>query len=197
MRPDLEGDRLRSHRALHPRDELPLDQRHADRRLAAARHDGVGVDHPARVLVPAVHLVEHLQQMAGRRCRFRRFAVRMPERAPVVIERRQLVGGTLDAAPHVGHGEGGPVRQVALGGRPVRREVAPGELGECAVAVEAPRFGDAIGEQRVGVLAVARRTAGHEALELEEAEQQHQLETGELLASVGERGGDVVASPIG
>ena len=165
--------------------------------LAAARHDAVGVDHPARVLVPAVHLVEHLQQVAGGRCRCRGLAGRMPERAPVVVERRQLVGGTGDAATHVGHGEGGPVRQVALGGRPVRGEVAPGDLGEGVVAVEAPRFGHAIGEQRVGVLTVARRAAGHEALELEEAEQEHQLKTGELLAAVGERAGDVVASAIG
>ena len=102
-----------------------------------------------------------------------------------------------DPAPHVSHGEGGPVREVALGGRPVRAEVAQGDLGERLVAVEASRRGHAIGEQGVGVLAVARHAAAHEAEHLETAEQQHELLAGELLAAVGQGAGELGAGAVG
>ena len=90
-------------------------------------------------------------------------AGRVPERASVVLERCELVGSAVDPAADVGHGEGGPVRDRSrLGGRPVRGGEAQGEFGEDLVT-KSRRLGagHAIGEERVGVLAVARHTGLH------------------------------------
>ena len=114
-----------------------------------------------------------------------------------MLERREPVGDGGDAAAHVGDGERGPVREVAHGGRPVRGEVTQGELGQRRVAVEAARRRHAIGEQRVGVLAVARDAAAHDAEHLEASEQQHELLARELVAPVGQGGGEVRAGAVG
>src|SRR4029453_290978 len=106
-------------------------------------------------------------------------------------ERGELVSGAVDPATDVGHREGGPVREVATGGRPVRGEVAQGEFGEGLVTVEAAWRGHAIGEERVSVLAVARHAAAQHTVQLEMREQQHELLAGELDAAVGQGAGEV------
>ena len=131
------------------------------------REEAVGVEHPPGVLVAAVDLVEDLQQVRRRGPAGRRLGIgAVPERAPVVLERRESIGRGLDATARVGEGERRPVAQVLRGRGTVPGDVARRDLRERLVAVEPARTGRAFGDQRVGVLAFHDRSAAEQRLGL-------------------------------
>ena len=87
----------------------------------------------------------------------RRLSGRVPERTPVVLERREPIAGDFDPMTDVGEGERGPVGEVALGRRPVTGEVPPRQLAEGLVPVQPAGRRRTLGEQGVRVLVTRGR----------------------------------------
>jgi hypothetical protein len=65
----------------------------------------------------------------------------VPEGAAVVLERVQAIPSRRQAVSHIGEGELGPVGQVTFGGRPVAVEVAPDDLSQRLLPLQAPWIG--------------------------------------------------------
>ena len=199
VRTQLERDSVGGHGALHRRHELGVDEGHAGGRLTCPRHDARAIEHPPGFLVPAVRLVQDLQQVAGgHAARRRRIGGRVPERAPVVLERLEPVSHLRQTGAHITEWERGPVGQVALGRRAVTGEVAQGQLSECLAAVETARGRNPIGEQGVGVRAVGGGTAAaDQCLQFELGEEDRQRVGLEVEARVGEDGRQVCSGQVG
>src|SRR3990170_892672 len=98
----------------------------------------------------------------------------VPERSAVVIEGGKQVLNLRAASAHVAERERRPVREIALRGGAVTREVSQRQLGERLGAVQTPGRGHPIGEGRVRVHPVNPPTAAYEPVQLEQGEQEHQ-----------------------
>ena len=134
----------------HCGDDLGVHQGHPGCGLAGARHVAGGVEHPARVLVAAVYLVENLQQVA---CRLlwpsRGIGRGVPEGAAIVVERPEPITHLLQAGAHVVQGERRSRHQVPFG-----RRAMPGEVAQ-PQARPAPR------PARAGVVSARARSSAH------------------------------------
>ena len=98
----------------------------------------------------------------------------VPEGAPVVLERVELITHLLQAGAHVGEGERRPVGEVPFGRRAVPGEVAQGELGQRLGPLEPARCRHPLAHQRVGVLAVDDASAADQPAQLGVGQQDHQ-----------------------
>ena len=97
--------------------------------------------------------------------------------APAV--RIRGIGRVGERPPGVAEREARPRREVAIGRRAARREVAGGELGECLVARLRSGSRHALVERGVGALLPGIGAADRDALELSEHEQVRESEPGE------------------
>ena len=187
------------HGALHGRHELSVDEGHAGSGFTCPRHDASAIQHPPRLLVPAVGLVQDLQQVAGGRAGCRRGPISrgVPERERIVFERFEPVRDLRQAGADVAERERGPVREVVRGCRAVTSEIAQRQRGERLEAVEPWAGWNSVGEPGVGVGAVGGGpAAADEGLELEVGEEDRQRLAADLPARVGQDAGQLGAGQV-
>lgn len=98
----------------------------------------------------------------------------VPEGAPVVLERVELLADLAQPGANVGEGQRRPVGEVAFGGWAVPGDVAQREFGQCLGSVEPPGCRHALLHERIGVLAVGWASAADQPVQLGVRQQDHE-----------------------